>query len=110
MNKEDALAILNLRQATDREQIERSYSRLVRRYPPEFHPDKFRQVDEAYRFLTSFPFRLEKLLSPEKEQCRFNRERLAFVVEPPSATLQQALSELKKGLRTAHLWPSPAKD
>lgn len=58
MTKEKALATLNLTPPAGREEIEKAYQRLVRRYPPEFHPEKFRTLDEAYRFLTSLAFRI----------------------------------------------------
>ena len=63
MTKEKALKILNLTPAATREEIDHAYQRLVRRYPPEFHPEKFREIDEAYKFLTSLVFRIEKLIT-----------------------------------------------
>ena len=58
MTKEKALAVLNLFPPASQEEIEKAYQRLVRRYPREFHPEKFRALDEAYRFLTSLAFRI----------------------------------------------------
>ena len=66
MTRKQALTVLHLgAEATDAD-VEKAYLRLVRRFPPEFHPDRFRQIDEAYRFLTSWSYRLERLLTPEK--------------------------------------------
>jgi curved DNA-binding protein CbpA len=38
MTREEALAQLNLPPSAGREEIEQAYQRMVRRYPPEFHP------------------------------------------------------------------------
>jgi hypothetical protein len=40
---------------------------LVRRYPPEHHPDRFRQIDESYRTLTSLFFVVESIFSAKDE-------------------------------------------
>ena len=80
-NKSEALKVLNLPGETDREEIEKTYHRLVRRYPPEFNPDRFREIDEAYRFLTSFPYQLERLLSPEVAEVPGGFEGFDFGVD-----------------------------
>jgi len=50
-----SLAVLNLTPSASKEEIEQAYQRLVRRYPPEFQPEKFRRVDDAYRFSSPSP-------------------------------------------------------
>ena len=103
MTKEKALKILNLTPAATREEIDHAYQRLVRRYPPEFHPEKFRGIDEAYKFLTSLAFRIEKLITPQAT-IELNRELFSFDFTPPTSSLESALSEIKKQLKIAFLW------
>jgi curved DNA-binding protein CbpA len=104
MIRKDALAILHLPDSATREDFDRAYQRLVKRYPPEFNPEKFRQIDEAYNFLTSLPYRLEKLLSPQTAKIAVNKEEFNFSLSPPGATLEQVLAALKKRLLWAYLW------
>ena len=104
MTRKDALAVLHLPDSATREDFDRVYQRLVKRYPPEFHPEKFRQIDEAYSFLTSLPYLLERLLTPKKLKIAVNQEEFKFSLAPPAATLEQALAALKKQLLLAYLW------
>jgi curved DNA-binding protein CbpA len=103
MTKEKALAVLNLFPPASREEIEKAYQRLVRRYPPEFHPEKFRALDEAYRFLTSLAFRIERSLSPQAK-VEIDKESFSFDLTPPTASLEGALNEIKTKLKIAFLW------
>jgi hypothetical protein len=103
MTKMEALEVLNLTSSASPEDIESAYQRLVRRYPPEFQPDKFRRIDEAYRFLTSFAYQVERLLNPQKEKVVFKPELLDFTLEPPAA-LEEARREVKKHYLLAYLW------
>ena len=102
--QEEALKVLNLSAAADRPEIEQAYRRLVRRYPPEFHSEKFRQIDEAYRLLTSLSFLLEQLLNPEKEEAALPDDLFIFDPSPPAGLLEQALSELKGLFIKDYLW------
>jgi curved DNA-binding protein CbpA len=104
MTRQDALAVLHLPDSATREDLDRAYQRLVRRYPPEFHPEKFRQLDEAYRFLTSLPHRLERLWSPNKFKTVIDKTELNFAPPPPPATPEQALAALRKQLLRDYLW------
>ena len=103
MTKEKALAVLNLFPPASREEIEKAYQRLVRRYPPEFHPEKFRALDEAYRFLTSLAFRIERSLSPQTKMD-LDRDSFSFDLTPPHSSLEGALIEIKTKLKIAFLW------
>lgn len=108
MTRKEALAVLNLPDSATVEDLERAYQRLVRRYPPEFNPEKFRQIDEAYNFLTSLPYLLERLLSPNKLKRVIDKKEFKFSPPRPTVTLEQALASLKKQLLRAHLWgPGP---
>jgi len=109
MTKEKTLKILNLTPAATREEIDHAYQRLVRRYPPEFHPEKFREIDEAYKFLTSLAFRIEKLITPQAT-IELNRELFSFDFTPPTSSLESALSEIKKQLKIAFLWKPLEKE
>jgi curved DNA-binding protein CbpA len=104
MTRKDALAVLHLPDPATRDDIDRAYQRLVKRYPPEFNPEKFRQIDEAYNFLTSLPYLLEKLLSPHKLKSIVNKKEFSFSLSPPAATPEQILAALKKQTLLAYLW------
>lgn len=104
MTREQALTNLNLSPSANREEIEKAYQRLVRRYPPEFNPERFRQVDESYRFLTSLAFMLEKLLSPTLEEERVDPADFTFTPTVPEGCQQQALREMRKIYLYSHLW------
>ena len=106
MTREQALENLNLAPAADREEIEKAYQRLVRRYPPEFHPDRFRQIDESYRFLVSLPFLLEKLLSPALQEASPDPLLFSFSPSVPEHFREQALREIRKRFLLNHLWRS----
>ena len=109
MTREKALALLNLPSSAGREEIERAYQRLVRRYPPEFHPQKFRALDEAYRFLTSLAFRVERSLLPQSKM-EIDRDSLSFDLTPPIASLEAALNEIKTKVKIAFLWKSSERE
>jgi curved DNA-binding protein CbpA len=109
MTKENALIILNLPSSANREEIDQAYQRLTRRYPPEFHPEKFRAIDEAYRFLTSIAFRIERLLSPQTKRD-LDRKTFSFDLTPPVSSLEGALSEIRKQMKIAFLWSPLEKE
>jgi curved DNA-binding protein CbpA len=105
--KSEALKVLNLSDDAAKEEIEKAYQRMVRRYPPEFNPDRFREIDEAYRFLTSFPYQLERLLSPEKTKSSKDPGWFEFSLSAPQGLLPGALSEIKEAFYLNHLWSRP---
>ena len=106
MTKKESLEKLKLSPSATTGDMEKAYKRLVRRYPPEFHPEKFREVDEAYRFLTSLPYLLESLLSPEIEKTDIDPKLFEFSLSPPSS-LEEALTDIEKQFRMNYLWSSP---
>jgi curved DNA-binding protein CbpA len=106
MTREQALENLNLAPAVDRDEIEKAYQRLVRRYPPEFHPDRFRQIDESYRFLVSLSFLLEKLLSPALQEASPDPLLFSFSPSVPEHFREQALGEIRKRYLLTTLWQS----
>jgi curved DNA-binding protein CbpA len=110
MTRENSLAALNLPASATKADIEQAYHRLVRRYPPEFQPEKFRQIDDAYRFLTSLPAMLEKLLSSAAQEKELDKGLFNLTAAPPSAALEEAILELKQQVKLSFLWPSPAKE
>ena len=109
MTKEKALAALHLSPPAGREEVEKAYQRLVRRYPPEFHPERFRAFDEAYRFLTSPAFRIEHFLLPQAKM-EIDGDSLSFDLTPPTAALESALNEMKTKLKIAFLWKPLEKE
>lgn len=107
MTRDQALAVLNLPESATPQEVQQAYERLVRRYPPEFHPDKFCQIDAAHRFLTSLPYRLERLFAPEKFQA--NRQGgLAHTLEPPAIDGEALVDAWHQQLLRSHIWePEP---
>jgi hypothetical protein len=107
MTREEALQNLNLPPDADAEAVEQAYQRLVRRYPPEFHPDKFRTVDDSYRQLISLAAMLEKLLAPAVDDVKLDPALLTFDPSVPDARLDEALQEIRAMVLAATLWKSP---
>jgi hypothetical protein len=111
MTREEALIQLNLPPSAGKEEIEQAYQRMVRRYPPEFQPERFRQIDESYHFLISLPFLLEKLLGPGADSDDVNKSLFSFSLSPPQLSiLEEALLEVKKQFKMSYLWPNPKKE
>ncbi|MHC1727552.1 MAG: hypothetical protein AB9866_16380 [Syntrophobacteraceae bacterium] len=104
MTREEALQNLNLASDANPEDIEKAYQRLVRRYPPEFNPDKFRIVDDSYRQLTSLPAMIEKLLAPSVSETNFDGALLAFNPAIAASTLDEALKEISRMALLEVLW------
>lgn len=104
MTREEALQNLNLPPGADAEVVEKAYQRLVGRYPPEFHPDRFRTIDESYRQLTSLPEMLKKLLSPSVEATKLSPGLLEFEPAIPHSCLEKALEEVRSVSLYAALW------
>jgi len=115
MKRSDAFEALGLPAGAPRDEIEAARARLARRYPPEFQPEKFRRLDEAYRFLTSLPFFLGELLaahaSPDDRPASGEiADRFPPVAPPPDAAVDEALSELAALRRLEALWGASPKD
>jgi curved DNA-binding protein CbpA len=95
--KETAFKILNVPETADRSDIKQAYRRLVRRYPPEFHSEKFRRIDDAYHLLTSLSFLLDHFLNPPEADL------FAFDPSPPENLMKEALGELRRLFVENHL-------
>lgn len=109
MTREEALRNLNLPVDAPDETIEKAYQRLVRRYPPEFQPDKFRLIDDSYRQLTSLPAMLERLLSPSLEEEKLDPDMLSFAPSAPDDRIDEALREIRAFALRDALWkPEPS--
>jgi curved DNA-binding protein CbpA len=102
MTREQALKNLNLPSSAAREEIEKAYQRLVRRYPPEFHPERFRLIDESYRVLTSLAFFLERALSPEGDEL--DRDLFRFTPTVPETAQDDAVRHMKRRFLIDALW------
>ena len=105
MTRLDALNELNLPEKAGDEEMEQAYRRLVRRYPPEFNPERFQKIDEAYRFLTSLPDMIERLLSPSVGVGLSLSDFQFSAVLSPEA-VDKALASLSRGGRMSALWPT----
>ena len=61
----DPYAVLNISQESDDATVRDAYLNLVRRYPPEQHPERFTQINRAYETIKDADSRLRHLLFPE---------------------------------------------
>ena len=104
MTREDALQRLKLDPTATKAEIETAYHKLVRRYPPEFHPEKFREIDEAFRFLISFPVMVGRLLTADTQDDLLDKESFQLPLSPPVPSRDEALREIKAKFKIAHLW------
>jgi hypothetical protein len=82
---DDPTAVLGLPPGASREQIERAYRTLVRRYPPELNPARFARIHQAYERLRSFEHAME-------EAWKMPAEILAALFPVPHLTLRPAES------------------
>jgi hypothetical protein len=104
MTRQDALRRLKLDPMATRSEIETAYHKFVRRYPPEFHPDRFREFDEAFRFLISFPVMVERLLSADTQEDLHDGESFPLPLSLPVPSKDGALREIKAKFKIVHLW------
>ena len=104
MTRQDALNELNLTEKAGSEDIENAYRRMVRRYPPEFNPERFQKIDEAYRFLSSFSDMIARLLSPAAGSG-VSAAELRFSAALPPEAVDEALAGVARAARMASLWP-----
>lgn len=107
LTRDQALHNLNLHNEAGKEEIEQSYRRLVRRYPPEFHPDRFRLIDESYRTLSSLSFMVESIFNAtnlgEEGNLAQQVAELPLAVDAEAAV--QGVAALRRMLLMEALWP-----
>jgi len=108
MRRADALRELNLTETAEEAEVERAYLRLVRRYPPEFNPERFQKIDEAYRFLTSLPDMIASLLSPTASEG-VSPDDFLFRTELPPEAVDEAMACLLRNKAMSQLWPGQKK-
>jgi hypothetical protein len=105
--KEEALKNLNLPSTATEEEINKAYQRMVRRYPPEFHPDRFRQIDESYRTLTSLAFLAESIFTVRTDVS--DADLAGILADLSLAAREDAVEKSSKEIRTLlysdALWP-----
>ncbi len=58
---DDSYQVLGLKPGAAREEIDRAYRTLVRRYPPELNPERFALIHDAYDRLRSFERTMEEV-------------------------------------------------
>ncbi len=104
MTREEALQNLNLPGDADQDAIEKAYQRLVRRYPPEFHPDKFRVIDDSYRQLTSLAAMIQQQLAPAVTNSKLDPTLLLFEPSLPDSRIEEAIREMRQAALTSALW------
>ena len=104
MTREEALQNLSLPSDADRDAIEKAYQRLVRRYPPEFHPDRFRSIDDSYRQLTSLAAMIQQQLAPVVTNPKLDPGLLMFEPSLPDSHLEEAIREIRRAALTSALW------
>ncbi len=104
MNDDLALKALGLDREAAPEAIEKAYRKLINRYPPEFHPDRFRQVDEAYRYLTSYPKRVAALFAPDAISKSVDLSLFRYPEGEKSELLDAGIAEIRRLTRLWYLW------
>lgn len=107
LTRDQALHHLNLPHEASREEIEHSYRRLVRRYPPEFHPDRFHQIDASYRTLTSLSYRVESIFSVKDsgEEGNLARQVIELPLSADAEAADQGVAALRRLFLQEALWP-----
>lgn len=108
MTREEALQNLNLPPDADTAAIEKAYQRMARRYPPEFHPDKFRLIDDSYRQLISLSAMIEKLLAPAVDSGNIDPDLLVFEPSVPESCASDAVREIRALALAEVLWKPTA--
>nr|WP_321464950.1 hypothetical protein [uncultured Desulfobulbus sp.] len=112
LTRDQALHHLHLAQEATREEIEQSYRRLVRRYPPEFHPDRFRLIDESYRALTSLSFVVETIMTDRDQEHEANLAQRVADLSPTAEAedVARGVEELRRMMLYEALWPQAHSD
>ncbi|MGE4560996.1 MAG: J domain-containing protein [Desulfobulbus sp.] len=107
LTREQALEHLNLPHEATREEIEQSYRRMVRRYPPEYHPERFRLVDESYRTLTSLLFLVENVFAVKNQggEEGLARRVAELSLDVDDQAVGQGMEALRRMLLSDCLWP-----
>ena len=108
LTRDQALQNLHLPPEAERDEIEQSYRRLVRRYPPEYHPDRFRQIDESYRILTSLSFVVEGIFNAKdggEGSDTLARQVADLPLTADGEAAAQGVEELRRMLWYDGLWP-----
>ena len=59
--------VLGLKAGASSEEVRRAYLMLVRQYPPDRDPDKFRQIHDAYQALSDPLNQARAILKPSRE-------------------------------------------
>lgn len=94
--------VLHLERDARPEEVKKAYFKLVRQYPPETHPEEFKQIRAAY----------DKLRSPEKKRetdlllFKFDERRIDLNLlpsKPPSPDRQRIITDLLR-LEAERLW------
>ncbi len=104
MTDELALQALGLDREASPEAIEKAYRKLINRYPPEFHPDKFRQIDEAYRYLTSYPKKIATLFAPNTTRPTVDISLFRYPEGDKTELLDAGITEVRRLARLWYLW------
>jgi hypothetical protein len=104
VTREEAMQNLNLAMDASAETVEEAYRRLVRRYPPEFHPEKFRSIDDSYRQLTSLPALIERLLTPIGREAKVEEDLLCFAPSVSASRLDEGIREIRTLALAQALW------
>ena len=104
MTDETALEVLGLDSQASQVDMEKAYRKLLNRYPPEFHPEKYRRVDEAYRFLTSYPRRVAILFAPNATRKSVDLTLFRYRNEKRDELLDEGVREVRRLARLRYLW------
>ena len=112
MDRDTAREILRIGRDASHRDIEAAFKRMVKRYPPEFKPEKFAQVKLAYEVLTTAGPIIEKIKRNPKEalfeilEVRNPLDTMTDISEVPSTPLRpDDFSELIELHRKTWLLP-----
>ena len=91
--------VLGITSEADDAAIRNAYLTLVKRYPPERHPDKFREIHAAYEMLKDEDRRLRYYLFNQDPQVRSPFQALFEHFNADEKRKPPAFEEMKEYLR-----------
>lgn len=92
---ESACRTLRLSRDCDREELRRAYIRLTRRYPPEYFPERFKRIKQAYDELILEPSSIEATVD-HLAQAETPVEVFDLMLREVGASTEQQANELSE--------------
>jgi len=106
LKRYQALQHLNLNSKAS-EPTEEAYQRMVRRDPPEFHPDRFRLIDASYSTLTCLAFLVKSVFENQSDDVKANlaQSLLHLPLSAETNAVSASLRDFRQRLFREALWP-----